>query len=217
MAGIKNRFQDSGFRIHFQPPRFPILSFFQNHSPQNRIRPPGKIWYDNSAFIIRFRRDEINTEKPEPLLERKQREETLQCVFHPYPLLMVDRVEGFEKEKSIRAVKWITTDEFYLAGHFPGEPILPGVLTLEGMVQSAIFLAAESYARGRLRCSLEKVDRVRFKRAIVPGDRVDFLVQVTGREGELWKFKGQAQVAGETGAEANMVLRVIFREVGFEI
>ena len=130
---------------------------------------------------------------------------------------MVDRLEGVEKEKSIRAVKWITANEFYLAGHFPGEPILPGVMTLEGLVQSAILLAAESYARGRLRCSLEKVDRVRFKRAIVPGDRVDFLVQLAGREGELWKFKGRAQVAGETAAEANIVLRVNFREVGFEI
>ena len=130
---------------------------------------------------------------------------------------MVDLVEGVEKEKNIRAVKWITADEFYLAGHFPGEPILPGVMTLEGMVQSAIFLAAESYARGRLRCSLEKVDRVRFKRAIVPGDRVDFLVEAAGQDGELWKFKGQAQVAGETAAEANIVLRVHYREVGFEI
>jgi 3-hydroxyacyl-[acyl-carrier-protein] dehydratase len=186
-------------------------------SKQNRICPPGKIWYDISAFIIRFRRDKINTEKPEPLLERKQREELLQRLSHPYPLLMVDGVEGVEKEKSIRAVKWVTANEFYLAGHFPGEPILPGVLTLEGMVQSAIFLADESYARGRLRCSLEKVDRVRFKRAVVPGDRVDFLVQLTGKEGELWKFKGQAQVAGETAAEANIVLRVTFRDVGFEI
>jgi 3-hydroxyacyl-[acyl-carrier-protein] dehydratase len=141
----------------------------------------------------------------------------LQRLSHPYPLLMVDRLEGIEKEKNIRAVKWITANEFYLAGHFPGEPILPGVMTLEGLVQSALFLVAESYARGRLRCSLEKVDRVRFKRAIVPGDRVDFLVQLAGREGELWKFKGLAQVAGETAAEANIVLRVNFREVGFEI
>ena len=130
---------------------------------------------------------------------------------------MVDRVEGMEKEKNIRAVKWVTANEFCLAGHFPGEPILPGVLTLEGLVQSALFLAAESYGRGRLRCSLEKVDRVRFKRAILPGDRVEFLVQVTGREGEFWNFKGQARVAGETAAEANLVLRVNFREVGFEI
>src|SRR5512139_3396602 len=105
--------------------------------------------------------------------ERKQREELLQRLFHPFPLLMVDRMEGVEKEKSIQTIKWVTANESYLAGHFPGEPILPGVMTLEGMVQSAIFLVAESFARGRLRCSLDEVDRVRFKKAIVPGDRVD--------------------------------------------
>ena len=151
------------------------------------------------------------------MAQGRQREELLQRLFHPFPLLMVDRVEGMEKEKSIHGRKWVTANEFYLAGHFPGEPILPGVLTLEGLVQSAIFLVAESFARGRLRCSLEKVDRVRFKRAIVPGDRVDFLVQLTGREGETWKFKGQARVGEETAAEANIFLKVGFREVGFEI
>jgi 3-hydroxyacyl-[acyl-carrier-protein] dehydratase len=151
------------------------------------------------------------------MAEGKRREELLQRLFHPFPILMVDRVEGVEKEKSIHGVKWVTANEFYLAGHFPGEPILPGVLTLEGLVQSAIFLVAESFARGRLRCSLEKVDRVRFRKAIVPGDRVDFLVQLTGREGEAWKFKGQARVGEETAAEANIFLKVSFREVGFEI
>jgi 3-hydroxyacyl-[acyl-carrier-protein] dehydratase len=151
------------------------------------------------------------------LVERKQREELLQRLSHPFPILMVDRLEGVEKEKNIHTVKWVTANEFYLGGHFPGEPILPGVLTLEGLVQSALFLTAESYSHGRLSCSLEKVDRVRFKRGIVPGDRVEFLVQVSGKAGELWKFKGQAQVGGETAAEANIILKVNFREVGFEI
>jgi 3-hydroxyacyl-[acyl-carrier-protein] dehydratase len=141
----------------------------------------------------------------------------LQRVCHPFPILMMDRVEGMEKEKNIHTVKWVTANEFYLSGHLPGEPILPGVMTLEGLVQSALLLVVESYARGRLRCALEKVERVRFKRAIVPGDRVDFQVQVTGKDGELWKFKGQARVGEETAAEANIVLRVSFREVGFEV
>ncbi len=130
---------------------------------------------------------------------------------------MIDRVEEVEREKKVKATKWVTANEFYLAGHFPGEPILPGVLTLEGLVQSALLLVAESFNRGRLSCSLEKVDRVRFKRAIVPGDRVEFIVQLTVKEGEFWKFKGQAQIRGETAAEANLVLKVNFHEVGFEI
>lgn len=149
--------------------------------------------------------------------ERKQWEELFHRLSHPFPILMIDRVEEVEREKKVKAIKWVTANEFYLAGHFPGEPILPGVLTLEGLVQSALLLVAESFNRGRLSCSLEKVDRVRFKRAIVPGDRVEFIVQLTVKEGEFWKFKGQAQIRGETAAEANLVLKVNFHEVGFEI
>lgn len=149
--------------------------------------------------------------------DRRKWEELFHRLTHPFPILMVDRVEEMEREKRIKAVKWVTADEFYLAGHFPGDPILPGVMTLEGLVQSALLLVAESFSRGRLRCSLEKVDRVRFKRAIIPGDRVDFLVQLTAKEEERWKFKAQAKIGGETAAEASVVLRVDFREVGFEI
>ena len=130
---------------------------------------------------------------------------------------MIDRVEELERDQRIKAVKWVSANEFYLAGHFPGDPILPGVLTVEAFVQSALLLVAGSFTRGRLRCSLESVDRVRFRRAIVPGDRVDFLVQLAAREDERWKFKAQAQVGGETAAEANLLLKVNFREVGFEI
>ena len=126
-------------------------------------------------------------------------------------------MEEVEREKKIKAVKWITANEFYLTGHFPGDPIVPGVMTLEGLAQSALILVAESYDRGRLRCFLEQVDRVRFKRPIVPGDRVEFLVQLTTKDGELWKFKGRAQVGSETAAEANLAIKVNFREVGFEI
>jgi 3-hydroxymyristoyl/3-hydroxydecanoyl-(acyl carrier protein) dehydratase len=61
------------------------------------------------------------------------------------------------------------------------------------------------------------VDRVRFKRGILPGDRVEFLVNFMGKEGDLWMFRGKAQVGEETAAEANLVLKVVVREVGFEL
>lgn len=150
-------------------------------------------------------------------VERKRWAELFHFLSHPFPTLMIDRVEETERDKRIRSQKWVTANEFYLAGHFPGEPILPGVLTLEGLVQSALLLVTASFPRGRLCCTLEKVDRVRFKRAIIPGDRVDFTVQLLSKEGESWKFKGQAQVEGETAAEANLALKVLFREVGFDL
>ncbi len=130
---------------------------------------------------------------------------------------MVDRVEELEKEARIKTVKWVSANENYLTGHFPGEPIMPGVLTLEGLIQSCLILAGESYSRGRIRASLEKVSRVRFKRAILPGDRVEFTADLANREGDLWKLKGKARVGEETAAEADVMIRVIVREVGFEI
>lgn len=130
---------------------------------------------------------------------------------------MIDRVEELEREKRIKAVKWVTADEIYLSGHFPGEPIMPGVLTLEGLLQSALIFLGESFTRGKIRVSLEKVERLRFKRAVLPGDRLDFLVSLTGKEGNRWKFKGKAQVGAEVAAEADVILKVDVREVGFEL
>jgi len=136
---------------------------------------------------------------------------------HPFPALVVDRVEELEREKNIKAVKWITANEIYLSGHFPGDPIMPGVLTLEGLIQSALILLQESLTRGKIRVFLEKVGRLRFKRAVLPGERVDFLVSLTGKEGPLWKFKGKAQVGAEVAAEADLIFKVDVREVGFEL
>ncbi len=149
--------------------------------------------------------------------ERKKWEELFHRLSYPFPTLMVDRVEEVEREKKIKAIKWITANEFYLAGHFPGQPIVPGVLTLEGMIQSALILVGESFSRGKIGGYLQKVDRVRFKRAIIPGDRVEFLVSLTGQDGDLWTFKGKAQVGEETAAEATLILKVMIREVGFEL
>lgn len=147
----------------------------------------------------------------------RELEERLIHLSHPYPTVMIDRVTEVEKEKTIRTTKYVSADEFYLTGHFPGEPIMPGVLTLEGLIQSALILVNESFSRGRLKCSLEKVDRVRFKKAVLPGDQVDFQLQLIAKEDNLWKFKGKAQVGKETAAEADIILKVAFRDVGFEV
>jgi 3-hydroxyacyl-[acyl-carrier-protein] dehydratase len=148
---------------------------------------------------------------------RKRWEEILHRFGHPFPALMIDRVEQLEPEKEIRAVKWITANEFPLSGHFSGDPIMPGVLTLEGVIQSALFLLEQSLTRGKIRVLLEKVARLRFKRAVLPGERLDFLVLLIGKEGPLWTFKGKAMVAGEVAAEADLIFRVDVREVGFDI
>ncbi len=94
---------------------------------------------------------------------------------------------------------------------------MPGVLTLEGLVQGALILLRESLNRGKIQVFLQKIGRLRFKRAVLPGERVDFLVSLSGKESPLWKFKGKAQVGGEVAAEADLVFKVDVREVGFEL
>jgi 3-hydroxyacyl-[acyl-carrier-protein] dehydratase len=150
-------------------------------------------------------------------VDRKKWEELFHRLSYPFATVALERVEEVEREKKIRTVKWVTANEFYLAGHFPGEPIVPGVLTLEGMIQSALILVGESFSRGKISASLHRVDRVRFKRAIVPGDRVEFLVSLSGKDGDFWTFRGKTQVGEETAAEATLILRVVVREVGFEL
>ena len=130
---------------------------------------------------------------------------------------MIDRVLEMEKGQRVRTVKNVTVNEFFLPGHFPGEPIVPGVMTLEGMVQSALVLVNESYSRGKVASTLEKVARLKFKRPVVPGDQIEFQVQLTSRGDHALKFKGKALVGGETAAEADFILKISIREVGFEL
>jgi len=144
-------------------------------------------------------------------------EEVFHRLSHPFPALLVDRVLETESGKRISTGKGVTADEFFLAGHFPGEPIMPGVMTLEGMIQSALLLIDDLYSRGKVTGSLEKIDRLKFKRPVVPGDRIEFQVQFISQENSLHKFKGKALVEGATAAEADFTLRAAIREVGFEI
>ena len=94
---------------------------------------------------------------------------------------------------------------------------MPGVMTLEGMIQSGLLLIDELYSRGKVTGSLEKVERLKFKKPVLPGDRVEFQVQLISRENHLHKFKGKALVGENTAAEAEFILKASIREVGFEL
>jgi len=147
----------------------------------------------------------------------KKLEEVFQRLSHPFPAVLIERILEMEHGKRIRTVKGVTANEFFLVGHFPGEPIMPGVMTLEGMIQSALLLIDELYSRGKVSGCLEKVDRLKFKRPVVPGDRVEFQVQLISQENHLHKFKGKALVEGTAAAEADFTIKASIREVGFEL
>lgn len=132
----------------------------------------------------------------------------LELLPHRYPFLLVDRVDGFEANTSIDAVKNVTWNEPYFQGHFPGNPVMPGVLQLEALAQAAALLAMLSRpelveAGGGV--LLMGLDKVRFRRMVVPGDVLSLHVDVTKIRGDIWKVKGQASVSGERAAEAEIM------------
>jgi len=125
-----------------------------------------------------------------------------------YPLLMVDRVLECEPGKRILAVKNVSANEPHFLGHFPGRPIMPGVLILEAMAQAACILALRTkgeVAGANTAYYYAGIDGARFKRPVVPGDQLELDVQVLGHKRGIWKFACVARVAGVVVTEAEIL------------
>ena len=135
---------------------------------------------------------------------------------HRFPFLLVDRVLSMEPMKKLVAVKCVTVNEPFFAGHFPGHPVMPGVLLLEAMAQAAGLLAKGSMAEDTTNkvTYLMAIDNARFRRPVVPGDRVELHVEIVKQKGAIWKTKGTAMVDGEVVAEADYMAMLVDREKG---
>jgi 3-hydroxyacyl-[acyl-carrier-protein] dehydratase len=133
---------------------------------------------------------------------------------HRYPFLLVDRVLSLEPMKKLVAVKCVTVNEPFFAGHFPGHPVMPGVLILEALAQAAGLLAKGSMLEetGDKVTYLMAIDNARFRKPVVPGDRIELHVEVVKRKGDIWKEKGVAKVDGETVAEAEFMAILVDRK-----
>jgi 3-hydroxyacyl-[acyl-carrier-protein] dehydratase len=125
-----------------------------------------------------------------------------------YPLLMIDRVLVCEPGKRIVAVKNVSANEPHFLGHFPGRPIMPGVLILEAMAQAACILALRTRdlsANASAAYYYAGIDGARFKRPVVPGDQLELEVQLLAHRRGIWKFSCIARVAGAVVAEAEIL------------
>ncbi len=143
----------------------------------------------------------MSTQKPILDVEGIQR-----LLPHRPPFLLVDRVVAFEKDASITCLKGVTMNEPFFAGHFPGHPVMPGVLILEALAQSAALLALLSLPPDQPKLTfLMGIDGARFRKQVVPGDRLELLVEVTKAKGSVWKQKGTALVDGQPVAEAEFM------------
>ena len=132
--------------------------------------------------------------------------EIMDMLPHRYPFLLVDRVTDYEEGKWLRAVKNVTVNEPCFTGHFPGEPILPGVLILEALAQSMGILAFKTHEiKGGELFYFAGIDEARFKRPVLPGDQMELNVQVIKERRGITAFTGIATVNGEVACEAKLM------------
>ena len=127
---------------------------------------------------------------------------------HRYPFLLIDRVISFESWKNLTAIKNVSFNEPHFTGHFPDQPIMPGVLIIDAMAQATGILAFKSEV-GRPEVGqiymLVGVDKVRFKRIVEPGDQLEIYAEVVTVKRGMWKFNCTAEVEGELVTSAEIL------------
>ena len=137
--------------------------------------------------------------------------EIMDLIPHRYPFLLVDRVTEHVQGKRIKGYKNVTMNEPFFQGHFPGDPIMPGVLQLEAMAQlGAVLMMSTAAAKGKLMV-FAGMDNVRFRRMVLPGDRLDMEAELVRFRAPIGKSKCCAYVNGELAVEADMVFSMVNR------
>jgi beta-hydroxyacyl-ACP dehydratase FabZ len=129
---------------------------------------------------------------------------------HRYPFLLVDAIEEMELRKRIVGIKNVTINEHFFQGHFPGKPIMPGVLIIESMAQTGgLLLLQEVPDREKKLLYFVAIDNARFRRPVVPGDQLRVEVLVVAFRGDFCKLTGRASVNGELAAEATLMCKMV--------
>jgi len=135
-------------------------------------------------------------------------DEIMQFLPHRYPFLLIDRVLEMEVGKSITAIKNVSINEPFFPGHFPGSPVMPGVLILEAMAQAAALLSfkTENYTPEEIGVVyFAGIDGARFKKPVLPGDQLILKIEIVRRVRGIWKYTARAEVDGALVAEAELM------------
>jgi 3-hydroxyacyl-[acyl-carrier-protein] dehydratase len=133
--------------------------------------------------------------------------EIIHILPHAYPFLLVDRIIEMEPGKRIVGIKNVTYNEPFFPGHFPGHPIMPGVLIVEAMAQTAGILVFNSLPQEQHEPQIYflGIDNVRFRKPVIPGDQLHLELEITKHRQSIWGFKGKALVDGKLVAEAELL------------
>jgi 3-hydroxyacyl-[acyl-carrier-protein] dehydratase len=135
--------------------------------------------------------------------------EVMRFLPHRYPFLLVDRVESCIKGESIRALKNVTFNEPYFSGHFPGRPVMPGVLIIEALAQSAgilAFVTAGIVPDDKTQFYFVAIDKARFRQPVLPGDQLILTAKLDRVIRGLWKFSTVAYVGDKEVSSAEMMV-----------
>ncbi len=131
----------------------------------------------------------------------------LESIPHRYPFLLVDRVLECEPGSHIVALKNVTINEPFFTGHFPQQPVMPGVLIIEALAQAALllgFASTDDDSQGRI-CYFLGIDKARFKRAVVPGDQLELHAKLTNSRRGIWQFEVEARVDSQRACIAQIM------------
>ena len=149
----------------------------------------------------------VDAESKAKALDAVDIQKILAMLPHRYPFLMVDRVKDIDGDESGVGIKNVTINEPHFQGHFPGTPVMPGVLLIEGMAQTAGILCV--LARGgdlgapKL-VYFMTIDKAKFRKPVVPGDTVEYHVRRMQRRGNIWRYRAEAKVGAAKVAEAEI-------------
>ena len=137
----------------------------------------------------------------------------LELIPHRYPLLLVDRAIDFMPGESLTGIKNVTYNENYFMGHFPTEPVMPGVLIIESMAQTSAILVVETLGKdfeGKL-VYFMSIEDAKFRKPVIPGDQLHIHVKVVKNRKNIWKCACEAQVDGQKVAEAIITAMILDR------
>jgi 3-hydroxyacyl-[acyl-carrier-protein] dehydratase len=132
---------------------------------------------------------------------------------HRYPFLLIDRIVEHDGDKIV-AWKAVSGNELFFQGHFPGHPVMPGVLILEALAQTGAILAckATNFDPAKQVIYFMGIDKAKFRRPVVPGDRLELTVVPLRKGGAIWKMKGEAKVDGQLACECEFLATIAARD-----
>ena len=139
-------------------------------------------------------------------------QDIIKILPHRYPFILIDRIDEVKQGEYVNAIKNITMNEPFFQGHFPGQPVMPGVLSLESMAQATAFLMLHELDDPlKKNMFISGVDKVRYRRLITPGDTLDINIKLVSKKLTLYKFDGTIKIDGQLAVQAKISSNLVDR------